>query len=330
LPFAYADAARYAEQARDARVMEWAAGNLLKQNWPVRNTKMQTLANQKLESLAHLLEKEGRKADADSLLKSVNAQRERDLVIKLAWQGEADLDLKVEEPTGSFCSVMNKATINGGTLIGDSLATMTRETYVAARAFSGEYRISVDRIWGRPLGHKAQLRVIHHQGTPEETEDLFTVAIDSNSSKPVMVKLENGRRTTAAYVPPPEALNPPEEVKVPSSGTDAILNKLRMMSDPEVTAVEQQIQGSVGSSIARPSASGLPRPARRADDRAVYQTRVASFINNSLDVTAQAVISADRRSVRLSVTPVFNTVTGVVGTPVQVVNPVFPGAPPRP
>ena len=44
---------------------------------------------------------------------------------------------------------------------------------------------------------------------------------------------------------------------------------------------------------------------RGPNDRVMYQTRVSSFVSNSLDVTAQAVMSADRRSMRLSVSPVF-------------------------
>jgi hypothetical protein len=53
---------------------------------------------------------------------------------------------------------------------------------------------------------------------------------------------------------------------------------------------------------------------------------VASFVKNSVDVTAQAVLSADRRYVRLSLTPVFNAATNVKAAPV-VANPTLPGAP---
>ena len=34
VPYPYAEALAYAEQARDPRAMEWAAGGLLKQDWP--------------------------------------------------------------------------------------------------------------------------------------------------------------------------------------------------------------------------------------------------------------------------------------------------------
>jgi hypothetical protein len=52
---------------------------------------------------------------------------------------------------------------------------------------------------------------------------------------------------------------------------------------------------------------------------------VASSIKNALDVTEQAVLSADRRWVRISAAPVF-TPRGV-SLPVQVVSSVFPGSP---
>src|SRR5207245_3177738 len=35
-PKVYADALNYAEMAKDVDAMEWAAGNLLKQDWPVK------------------------------------------------------------------------------------------------------------------------------------------------------------------------------------------------------------------------------------------------------------------------------------------------------
>jgi hypothetical protein len=38
----------------------------------------------------------------------LTSQRRRDVVVRLSWQGEADLDLKVEEPTGSICTWQNR------------------------------------------------------------------------------------------------------------------------------------------------------------------------------------------------------------------------------
>ena len=59
----------------------------------------------------------------------------------------------------------------------------------------------------------------------------------------------------------------------------------------------------------------------------VYQNKVATFMKQSMDVTAQAVLSADRRSMRFSVTPQF-TPAGVNQTQPVVNNPLIPGGKP--
>src|SRR5205823_6659936 len=100
--------------------------------------------------------------------------------------------------------------VGGGTLMGDSMAETTSETYVAAEAFTGEYQVTIERIWGRPLGNKAQIKIIRNLGTPEEAEELITVRLTSNTSKPIVFKLADGRRKETAYVPPPSAMKPPE------------------------------------------------------------------------------------------------------------------------
>jgi hypothetical protein len=220
--------------------------------------------------------------------------------------------------------VLNRQTIGGGTVIGDSVGNMTSETYAAAQGFSGEYRVRVERVWGRPLGDKAQLKIIRHQGTPEETEQLVTVSVNSNLTQPVIVKLEGGRRTEVAYVPPPAALEPPDTASAGDS-TGQVLNKLRALADPEVTGYEA---GSLKGGAYAPGARPVARPAGREPkpspgDRTVYQTRVAPFFTNTSDVTAQAVITADRRYVRLSMNLNF---VGIMGMqPPIVVNQTIPG-----
>jgi hypothetical protein len=325
VPYPFAEALAYAEEAKDGKAMEWAAGNLLAQDWPVNNKELQSRALQKLEALAKALEQADRKDEARRLVVAVMVRRQRDLVIKLVWQGEADLDLQVEEPGGSVCSVLNRQTVGGGTAIGDSVGNMTSETYVAAQGFSGEYRVRVERVWGRPLGDKAQLKIIRHPGTPQESEQLVTVSVKSNLTQPITVKLEGGRRTELAYVPPPSALEPPD-ARAPAGETPGqVLNKLRAAADPEVTGYEAgSLRGGAYAPNARPAArpSG-PLPKASPGDRSLYQTRVAPFVNNTAGVTAQAVISADRRYVRLSLNVGFSGVMGV--RPPVVVNPTIPG-----
>jgi hypothetical protein len=329
VPHAYADAADYAELAKDPKAVEWAAGNLLRQDWPIDNKILQTKATQKLDTLVNLLAKEDRKAEGERLKKAVEGRRRRDLVIQLLWQGEADLDLKVTEPTGSTCSALHKQTVGGGALLGDSLAEPNRETYVAAEGFKGNYTVTVEKIWGRPLGNKAQLKIIRNQGTPDETEELVTLRLTSNTTPPIVVKLADGRRKETAYVPPPSAHKPVERPALVLSATDRVLNTLRDLADPEITGVERGMSGGVGS---LGQAATTPRKIwskdvkASPDDRTVFQNKVRSVVANTLEVTAQTVLSADRRSVRLSLSPVYNTYDTAPAGPVKLNNPVFPGS----
>jgi hypothetical protein len=214
-------------------------------------------------------------------------------------------------------------------MIGDGVADMEHKTFVDAEAFSGEYRVRVERVWGRALGDKAQLKIIRHQGTPEETEQLVTLYLSSTHPEPVLVKLEGGRRTEAAYVPPPAALVPPEAPAGAEEETARQMwGKLRALADPEATGYEYG--GLRGGAYAPGARRSAPRPAAQvprpvANDRTLYQTRVASFVKNSMDVTARAVLSADRRYLQVSLSPVFNTAAGPGPAP-AVVNPTIPGS----
>jgi tetratricopeptide (TPR) repeat protein len=328
-PHAYEEALGYAELARDPKAMQWAANNLLERDWPVENKQLHDRALQKIDALVKHLNQQGRKDEADRLASALAKAGKRDLVIKLNWQGEADLDLHVYEPTGSACSPLHRQTIGGGVLIGDSLADMTRETYLAAEGFSGEYEVEIEKVWGRPLNNKAQLKIIRHQGTPEEREQLLTVELKSRHSERIRVKLDDGRRTETAYVPPPSAQKKSDPASAQLDSPDKVLHKLRVLADPEVTGVGRGTPTGDVVSQGRPVLPSQIKAGKREatpdNDRTLYQTRVKPFVQHAMDVTASAVLSADRRSIRLSMTPVFNTVTATRNAPV-VVNPTIPGA----
>ncbi len=107
---------------------------------------------------------------------------------------------------------------------------------------------------------------------------------------------------------------------------DKVLHQLRALADPEITGVQRGLVGGMMTSgqPVLPSQIASGKVDTKANERTLYQTRVKPFVRNSMDVTAQAVISADRRSIRLSMTPVFNGITGFTTLPV-VTNPTIPG-----
>ena len=317
-PYAYNEALLYADLAKDDGAMEWAAGHLLRQDWATNNKELHAKAMQKVESLSHALEQDNHKDEAQHLLEAVQGQQQRDLVIKLNWQGEADLDLKVQEPTGSTCWVLNKQTVGGGTMAGDAQSDANSETYQAAQGFSGDYRVTVRRVWGRPLSDQAQLTIIRYQGTKNERQELLTLDLGKNPT--VRVNLGDGRRTEAAYVPPPSAVRPTEETAVATTDHASLMNQLRKYAEPDSQGVTVGFHGStagLGTTVA-PAPSSAPA----SGDHVVYESKLSSFIANTMEVTSQTMLSADRRSMRVSMTPVFNTATD---TPPVVASPGIPG-----
>lgn len=327
----YVEALLCAELGRDRRAMEWAAGNLLKRDWSANSKVLHAKANQKVDALAAWLDEAGRKDEAISMRENVAVARQRDLVIKMSFQGEGSLHLRVKEPSGSECTSYNRQTIGGGTLIGELLSESRSETYQASQAYSGDYIVRVERVWGKPQGGKAQIRVIRHQGTKDEQEDA-PITINVDGPQPfVKIALNGGRRTEAAYVPPAAAeLRTEMETSKPLPTSDRVLADLRNLADPEVTGVERGFKLLGGSNGAAYAPAAMPAPsAPSPNDRTTYQTKVASYVANTLDITAQAVLSADRSQMRISLAPVFTN--SQIQTPQAMVNnPLIPGGSTQP
>jgi hypothetical protein len=321
VPDPYEEALLYADLAKDADAMEWAAGTLLRQDWPAENRALHLKAESKLKELAQALERNNRKADAERMLQAVSRLNDRDLMIELNWQGEADLDLEVTEPIGTVCSFLQRQTPGGGTLLGDNLDNTNRETYVAAKAFSGNYQVTIRRIWGRPLGCKATLEIIQHQGTPRETRRRETIVFERKHT--LAFSLDEGRRTAAEYVPPPSAnkrAKPPLEPASP----DRVLNKLRAKADPEWTGGEAPAMRGKLASLGVPLPARPPRtPESSGMDQVIYQTKVEPAMATGTDLTAQVTVLPNQGPV-VKLSPVFQTVSKAQPPP-ALINPLIPG-----
>jgi hypothetical protein len=277
------------------------------------------MAQAKLDALAKVAKDARLKGAVDRARQRVERLKVRDLVIFLTWSpgesGPADLDLEVKEPTGSLCSCLQRLTPGGGMLLGDTLTEQNRETYIAAEGFSGEYQVTVRRIWGRPLGSKAKLVIITHQGTPEEERREEVIRFDRTHT--LKLKLAKGRRTAVAQIPPDAAYRRPEEKK-PEPGSDSnILVKLRNLADPE-------FNNTSTVSDVRPAGPAVGPLNQNQMEQVAFQSSVMAYGSAGIDLTAQAVVSADRRYVRLSVSPVFQTL-GRSGSGLLVNIPLIPG-----
>jgi len=302
----YSEALAYAELGKDSKGMEWAVTNLMSHDWPVDSKSLHLQAQTKIDSLTEILKQDKRGYEADRLKAALQTIRQRDLVINLKWANgsdAADLDLIVKEPTGSVCSLEQRQTPGGGTLIGNTLLEKNYASYMAAQAFSGDYEISVRRNWGQTLGNRARLEIIQHLGTPKEVRKLLTVRLDD--STPVKVTLAGGRRTALATIPPPAMQRPREK----DEGT-SIYTQLRELAHPSFSGAKG-IRGGAWTPGGRPPTAQAELPsARKQSDRVAYQSGFGSRIGGGANLNAQAIVSADQRFIRLSVTPVFQTVTG--------------------
>jgi hypothetical protein len=323
-PAPFEETLRYAQLAKDPSAMEWAAGTLLRQDWPADNDDLHHKASSRLKELAQLLQREKRQAEAERMVASVNRLSERDLVVKAKWQGDADIDLAVKEPIGTDCSFQQRQTPGGGILLGENLSDLSSETYVAAKAFPGDYQVTLRRIWGRPQGGKVNLEIIQHQGTPRETRRLETVVFDRYYS--LTLHLEDGRRTAAEYVPPPAAKDRSQPKTELVSASDGVLTKLRMLADPELTGTaEPSMRGKLDSLGIPAAPRTMPKPDRVASDLVLYQTRVKPLVGSGSDLTAQASVAPDQSSITLKLSPIFQTVGKSPPMP-TIANPLIPGA----
>jgi tetratricopeptide (TPR) repeat protein len=287
----YSAAMAMAHDSKDSEAMAWAAGKLLAQDWPLENENLHSTAQDQLDELSALLKKEKRQAEADQMVASVQQSRERDLVIRLRWQGNADLDLQVKEPIGTVCSFQQRQTAGGGTLMGDTLSDTTSETYVAAQAFSGTYEVKVVRVYGQPLNSSAIVEVVRHEGTPQQKIERHKLTIDTSNT--LRVTLDDGHRTTAASVPPPSVRQRPEGEEAPAQ--ENVLAQLRMMTNPvygEVRGESKGVRGGfTGASVEQPKAKPASKPTPEAT---LINNKVSSFVKDALNVSNQITIRGAR------------------------------------
>lgn len=209
LPAIYANALVYADAPNAGEVksdvVSWATKNLLRRDWPNDGVDHAKTAKDSADRIAKKLMSADRKAEAEAVLATVAEEKNRDLMIELRWQGQADLDLSVNEPSGSDCTAMQKRTSGGGVLRSDLLEQQDEnrsEVYTAAAAFNGKYTVSVSAALGRAIGNKATLKVTKYAGTDKEEVEVYTV--DLAKPSPVVITMEGGSRTELATVQPDE------------------------------------------------------------------------------------------------------------------------------
>lgn len=275
---------KLAHERRDPEALEWAATGVLTRAWHRGHEQLHKEAIAYMQEIEGELRKDGRKIEADKLASALANALERDLEVTLSWSGKADLDLLVEEPGGTICSGENPSTTGGGVLVHDGIGAEQSDTwdrYVCPRGLTGDYRLIVRHIQGEVVGKRALLRIVRYQGTPREMKEEFVVEL-AETDKVVRVSLQHGRLKELSALPPLHAA----PAELPGAGN--------------------RVAGARAERVRQRGA-----PARQLAGQPVGYQPVITVLSEGVTNSALAVVSGDRRYVRLSMTPFFSTITDI-------------------
>jgi tetratricopeptide (TPR) repeat protein len=317
---------RIAEMQLDTETAVQAGDRLLSRDWPRQNEAIQRRTREALDRLADRLARANRPEEAERVRAVRRSSPVRDLQVKLSWVGEADIDLVVVEPKGIVCSNGTPRTINGGVLASDGIGNS--ETYSAAEATSGPYDLLIKPIWGRPASGVVTVDIIKRAGTPDETRDRLTVRVDQGPVKPITVTLENGRRTKPAALSVDDTLVAGDDAAVRGNPVAELRQLIATgrVAGQGAKAVRIKAPGGAGGGqpIATGGFGGLPGGSFAqvgggggggfGGGGAVAFDPVISVISDGPQLTVQAVASADRRYVRMTLIPVISAIDPISDT----------------
>src|SRR5690606_7446390 len=174
-PEPYALGLKVAQRLDDEDAIRWACVGILSQEWPKDNSGIRDEAYRTAVAQLRKMVAEKRVDEAKAFDAKVREAMVRDAIVKVTWSGESDLDLIVEEPSGSVCSQHNPRTISGGVFLGDAASTLgdagtegAYELYVVPKGFKGDYKMLVRKVWGDVTAGKITVDVFTNYGTANQ------------------------------------------------------------------------------------------------------------------------------------------------------------------
>jgi hypothetical protein len=296
---AYALGLRAAERSDDLAGVQWATVGILSQAWPKEQASVELTASRVARALLERLASEGKTEARDAYLKELQNAVVRDCVVHVTWTGNADIDVSVEEPSGSVCSAVEPRTSAGGVSLGDSYSASgdanaeSSETYVCPAGFAGKYTVRIRRVWGEVAAGKVTVDVYTHLRSGDVKHERQQIKLVDQDSV-VVFDLDHGRRTE-----PLQAAQLAGAVKRQKAISRAVL--------------AQQISGG-SDPRAFPGAfigAGRQRPFVVGTGGAVGFQPIIQVLMEGTIMQITGVVSADRRYVRIGALPSFNTIGDV-------------------
>lgn len=289
-PEPYVLGLRIARDRQDVAGVKWGAVGVLTNVWQPGYEALHRDAEGVAIAVEEELRKAGQQAEADILKASVAAAHQRDLSIRLSWSGSADLDLSVEEPNGTICSFDNPYSEAGGAHIHDGYGPQADncfEEYICASGLSGDYLVRIQSVAGDVVGRRAELTIRRYVGTPDESTKTMSIPIDGKD-KVVRLSLNEGRRMSLREKPTDD-----------DATSDAQVRDL-FEPAPRLTTARQAVGSGAGQGSGRGGNGG-----------AIGFQPTITTISDGVGLSAMAVVTGDRRYVKMSLAPLFQQVIEV-------------------
>ena len=320
LPVPYVQSLRLAQKLGDLEATQWASLGVLGQAWPEEHKVVWRKGYLAAMDVLERLKKAGRTSEAASFERAMNQVSIRDCVVCVSWTGEAEVDLMVEEPSGKVCSLRYPRTPSGGVFLGDAPDQVGKEdtgahtqVYVCPSGFSGDYRLFVRRVWGTLSDNKVKVAVWTHYHTDKQSAVIRQISLEGDAAS-VRFDLADGRRTDSLHeqqvanaatlhmaVGQQVGAHLAMQQQVLAQRVFSNLDQDAMDALSKALAANGATSGSMTSSITRTiSNSG-----------AVGYQPVIIVLPEGCNLAATAVISADRRYVRVTALPLFSGVSKV-------------------
>lgn len=294
--------------------IQWACTGILGQAWTDDHLPLIEKASLAAQSSYIKLKQENRTMQAYVFKNEMEQAQVRDLVVRVSWTGDADIDISVEEPTGSICSQSNARTINGGLLLSDgsSIDKPSKdgfsETYVCANGYAGNYRILIHKVWGEVAGGKVTVNLVSDYGTKDQLFVEKQIPIERDAL--VIAEVKTGHRKEPIF----EAqLAQVRKDKATASGAVLAQGAVGGANNGNFDSGSyyQQLllayaNGSSGSG--GNGNGGFPPFFRRG---AVGYRPNIQVIPAGTFMTTTAVLSGDRRYVRVTPSPFFMDIVAV-------------------
>ncbi len=303
-PDAFALGLRAAQRMKDNAGIRWATLGVLENSWSQDQQGIYETASRVAQATLEEMKASG-DPNYTSYQAAVTAAQSRDVVIQVSWTGDADIDLIVEEPGGTVCSVQQPRTTGGGVCVGDIAAGHTpdksatfRENYSCSQAFPGTYRARLRKVYGEVVAGKVIVDVYKHFGSDQVVHERQHLPVRDDSDVMVVFELESGRR-------------------VDSLKSEQLEVAIKRHEDLSRSVLAQQF-GDISDPRIIPSRGGLGaddnlarRLALAGQGGAVGFQPIIQTLPDGVQMVATAVVSADRRYVRVNSSPSFTGIGDV-------------------